>query len=62
MEQIQVTIENGCLVIKLPLAKNPQPSASGKTVLVASTHGSIRTMVTVQDKPVTVSVNAYIAR
>jgi hypothetical protein len=47
-------------VITLPLEK-PTPSASGKTLVVASTHGNQRTTVEIDGKPVTVGVNAYIS-
>ena len=38
----------------------PTPSASGKTLVVATTHGDRPTAVTVKGKPVIVGVNAYI--
>ena len=36
------------------------PSSSGKTLVVASTHGNVPTDVEINDKPVIVGVNAYI--
>ena len=57
---MQVKIENGHLIIALPLVK--QPSKSGKTIVVASTHGNHATTAVVDGKPVTVGVNAYIAK
>ncbi len=59
---MKVTIEDGHLVIRLPMNPTPTPSASGKTLLVASTHGNVATSATVNDKPVIVSVNAYIRK
>jgi hypothetical protein len=53
-------IENGNLVITIPLNSTPVPSKSAKTLLVASTHGSAPTAAVVNGKPVTVSLNAYI--
>jgi hypothetical protein len=50
-------IEGKELVIRLPL-----PSSSGKTLVVASSHGNKQTEAKVDGKPVTVGVNAYIAR
>ena len=47
------------LVLRLPLQK-PTPSASGKTLVVASSRGNLTTTATVDGKPVTVGVNAYI--
>lgn len=55
-------IENGELVIRLPLQTPPAPSASGKTLVVATTRGNVRTAVMVDGKPVTIGVNAYIAK
>lgn len=55
------TIENGELVIRLPL-QSPAPSASGKTLVVASSHGNQPTAATVEGRPVVVGVNAYIRK
>ena len=57
---MKAEIIEGNLVITLPLEK-PTPSASGKTLVVASTHGNQRTTVEIEGKPVTVGVNAYIS-
>ena len=38
----------------------PTPSASGKTLVVATTHGNVPTDVQMGGKPVIVGVNAYI--
>jgi hypothetical protein len=56
---MKVKIENKNLVITIPL-QTPSESKSGKTLLVATTHGAVATAVTVNDKPVIVSLNAYI--
>jgi YD repeat-containing protein len=37
---VKATIEGDELVIRLPLNKSPVPSSSGKTLVVASTHGN----------------------
>ena len=55
-------IENGELVIRLPLNKAPVLSASGKTLVVASTRGNQKTDAVVNGQPVIVGVNAYVAR
>ena len=47
------------LIITLDL-QTPQPSASGKTLVVASSRGNVQTTATVNGKPVTIGVNAYI--
>lgn len=59
---MQVSIEGEYLVIKIEMEKNPQPSATGKTLGIASTHGNVVTSVTVQGKPLTIGLNAYIKR
>lgn len=59
--QPEYKIEGGYIVIRLPL-QSPTPSASGKTLVVASTHGNVTTPATIDGKPVTVGVNAYIKR
>jgi hypothetical protein len=59
---VKVTIEGGELVIRLPLHNPPAPSASGKTLVVASTRGNQRTEAVVNGQPVIIGVNAYIAR
>ena len=56
---MSVKVEAGCLVIRLPL-QTPAPSASGKTLVVGSTHGNVRTDCMVNGKPITVGVNCYI--
>ena len=59
---IDVRIEKNELVIRLPIQNPPVPSGSGKTLVVASTRGNFRSTAMVDGKPVTVGVNAYIAR
>lgn len=54
-------IEKNELVIRIPL-QAPAPSASGKTLVVASSHGNQKTEALVDGKPVTIGVNAYISR
>ena len=61
---MQVTIKDGHLMIALPL-QTPTPSASGKTLVVASTHGNSKTEVEVPGHPgkkIVLGVNAYIAK
>lgn len=59
---IKVEIRDGYLHIQLPMNPTPVASASGKTLVVASTHGNIATAALVDGKPVTIWVNAYIRR
>jgi hypothetical protein len=57
---MQVEIKDKSIVITLPL-ETPHPSKTGKTLTVASTYGNKTTTATVNGKPVTVGVNAYIS-
>jgi hypothetical protein len=49
------------LFIEIDL-ETPTPSSSGKTLVVASKHGNTVTTAEVDGKPVTIGLNAYIAR
>lgn len=42
--------------------QTPAPSASGKTLVVASSRGNQATTATVNGKPVIIGFNAYIAK
>jgi hypothetical protein len=55
-------IEGNELVIRLPLNSTPMPSATGKTLVVASSHGNKRTDAKVNGQQVIIGVNAYIER
>jgi hypothetical protein len=57
---MQVQIKDGHLIIAIPL-QTPTPSASKKTLVVASTHGNKQTAAVVDGKPVTIGLNAYIS-
>jgi len=59
---LKVTIENGCLIIRLPMNPTPVPSANGKTLVVASTHGNVATTAVVNGQPVVLGINAYIRK
>jgi hypothetical protein len=59
---MQATIENGFLTIKIPVNATPIPSASGKTLVIASSRGNLATSATVNGKPVIIGLNAYITR
>jgi hypothetical protein len=58
---MKAEIINGNLVLTLPLS-TPTPSATGKTLVVASSHGNKETTAKVEGKPIVVGVNAYIYR
>jgi hypothetical protein len=57
---LAASIEDGFLVIRVPMNPTPVRSASGKTLVVASTHGNKQTEVEVDGKPVIVGLNAYV--
>lgn len=59
-KRLTATIEGDYLVIRVPMNAKPVPSSSGKTLVVASSHGNKQTEVEIQGKPVIVGVNAYI--
>ncbi len=59
---MKAEIKDGNLVITMPINPNPSPSASGKTLVVASSSGNKQTDVIVNGKNVTIGVNAYIYR
>jgi hypothetical protein len=56
---METRIEDGKLIIVLPLQK-PQPSASGKTLVIATTHGNMPTEVKVDGRTLIIGVNAYV--
>jgi hypothetical protein len=58
---LKVEIKDNKLFIEIDLEK-PTPSSSGKTLVVASTHGNTVTSAEVDGKPVTIGLNAYIKR
>jgi hypothetical protein len=52
-------IEGKKLTIVIDL-DDPTPSASGKTLVVASTHGNVATKIMIDGKVLTIGLNAYI--
>ena len=56
---MKAEIKGNQLIITIDM-QEPAPSASGKTKVVASTHGNVATTATVNGKPVIVGLNAYI--
>lgn len=57
---MNVEIKGKQLVITIDM-QEPTPSASGKTLVVASTHGNVASQVLVKSKPVIIGLNAYIS-
>lgn len=58
---MEAKIENGKLIVSIDL-QEPTPSASGKTLVVASTHGNVKTECVINGKPVVIGLNAYIKK
>jgi hypothetical protein len=58
-EDLTVTREGDTLVIRLSI-NAPTPSASGKTLVVASTRGNQKTSLQIDGKDLYLGVNAYV--
>ena len=58
---MKVEIIGNELVIRMPL-RTPELSKSGKTLIVATSSGLVKTNAQVDGKPVTVGVNAFIEK
>ena len=58
---MNVEIKGKQMIITVDL-QTPAPSASGKTLVVASSHGNQPTTATVDGKPVILDFNAYIKK
>ncbi len=56
---MNVSIKDNILTIEIEMSK-PSLSASGKSLVVASTRGNLPTELLVDGKPLIVAVNAYI--
>jgi hypothetical protein len=57
---MKARIEGEMLVVRVPLVTPPTLSKSGKTRLVATSHGVQRTSIKVEGKPIHVVMNAFI--
>jgi hypothetical protein len=58
---MEVKIEDKKLIIVIDL-QEPTPSASGKTLVVATTHGNVPTECEIYGKKVVIGLNAYIKK
>jgi len=56
-----VKIEGNNLVITIPM-QTPAPSMSGKTLVVATTRGNLKTDCKLGGKDIVIGVNAYVAK
>ncbi len=55
MKNVEIKVEGNILTIKVDLSKEFGPSASGKTIIIASTEGN----VTVPDRDEKIGLNIY---
>jgi SOS-response transcriptional repressor LexA len=58
-DDLIVTRDGDTLVIRLQI-KAPTPSATGKTLVVASTRGNQKTSLKIEGKDLYLGVNAYV--
>jgi len=62
--EIEVKIVKGNLIITMPIATNPRPSKSGKTLILGTTGGNRPTGVSLkvdgQDQEIVMGCTAYI--
>ena len=59
---MKAEIRDGKLILTMDIEKEPRPSASGKTIVIASTHGNQSTTAQWDGKTVVVGCNAYVKR
>ena len=55
MKNVEIKVEGNILTIKVDLTKEFGPSASGKTIIIASTEGN----VSVPDRDEKIGLNVY---
>jgi len=59
---MKAEIKGTTLVVTIDMETTPRPSASGKTLVVATSSGNQATAATVNGQPVVIGLNAYIRR
>ena len=57
---MKVTTEGNEIVIRIPIPDTLERSNSGKTLVVASTHGNTKLDIQIKGRPVFLGLNAYI--
>ncbi len=57
---MQVQIKDGKLLIAIPINDPPKASESGKSLVVATTHGNQKTEVEFKGKKLVVGLTAYV--
>ena len=58
--QTIVEIDGTTLIIKLPLQKPVRSKSSGKTLVIASSHGTVTSPVRYRGKQIVVVANAFV--
>jgi len=61
MVKVTVDEKKNKIIIEADI-ETPRPSGSGKTLIVATTGGNLKTGQTIAGKPLTVGFNAYIPK
>jgi hypothetical protein len=59
---IKLDKANRVLTITIPLLDQPVPSSTGKTLVVATTHGNTPSGIIVEGRMLKVGVNAFISK
>lgn len=57
---MKIAIEDGVLIIEMPVNQPLVPSKTGKSYLVATSNGVVKTDLIVDGKPLKVGVNCFI--
>lgn len=55
---MKATVKGTTLILEIPISK--KPSASGKSIVIATTGGNKESELQIDGKPVIIGVNAYI--
>jgi len=55
MKNVEMTVDQGILTIKVDLSKEFGPSSSGKTIIIATTEGN----VSIPDREEKIGLNVY---
>jgi hypothetical protein len=58
---MEARIEGKKLIVTVDL-QTPAPSASGKTLVVASSRGNVATTAVIDGQPIVIGLNAYIRK
>jgi hypothetical protein len=60
--EVMVDLSTGELIVRMPLSLPPMPSASGKTLVIASTRGNLTTNAQYDGQAIILGLNAYIRK